>query len=235
MNRSITPSIDNMIMDINESNPTTGDQLAEIISRHAPRKEEMMHFADFDHPNYESYGRTLLYHKNNFCIYLMSWKPGDFTAIHDHGTTEWGCVYAFDDFTHRLYSLHANTLILKSKNKFLRGRVARIRSGTIHMMGNLHNHQNNLSLHIYGTNTPEKGLAKQSKVYYPEVEKASISNGPAFLYTSRQTEQHHKTPFQTENETLKDYLELRINQANLSKNTYPEISAYQSSQNMLLK
>ncbi|MFW6351206.1 MAG: cysteine dioxygenase [Bacteroidota bacterium] len=228
--KSFIPSIYRLIKGIENANPGSGRQLAEVVAKHIPEKEEMLPLADFDHPHNQSYGRTLLYHKNNFCIYLMAWNPGDFTAIHDHGTTEWGCVYAFDDFTHRLYTLKENLLTLKSDKKFLKSSIARIGSDTVHMMGNMHQKKQNLSLHIYGTSKPEKGLAQQSKVYFPELGKTVISDGPAYLHHQQQPIHNTIIQLETEKETLKDYLELRKEQAKLSGNQYPEIlDAYQSS------
>ncbi len=221
--KALTPSIHKIIVGINHANPSSGEQLAKVVAKHIPEKEEMLPLADFDHPHNQSYGRTLLYHKDNFCIYLMAWKPGDFTAIHDHGTTEWGCVYAFDDFTHRIYTLNSNKLTLKSNSVFLKGNMAKISTKTLHMMGNLHQNKQNISLHIYGTSKPEKGLAQQSKVYFPELGKTAISNGPAFLYPQQKNMQDALIHLETEKETLKDYLELRKDQAKLSGNQYPEI------------
>ncbi|MBK8652429.1 MAG: hypothetical protein IPN20_00430 [Haliscomenobacter sp.] len=47
-------------------------------------------WADFDHPDADSYGRKMAYKGPNFEIMVMSWKPGDFSSIHDHGHTQWG-------------------------------------------------------------------------------------------------------------------------------------------------
>ena len=49
------------------------------------RAEDLTAWADFDHPVEDSYGRRLVYDGGDFEIMVMSWAPGDFSAIHDHG------------------------------------------------------------------------------------------------------------------------------------------------------
>ena len=46
---------------------------------------ELAPWQDFDHPVRDSYGRILLGRGDNFELMLMSWTPGDYSAIHDHG------------------------------------------------------------------------------------------------------------------------------------------------------
>jgi hypothetical protein len=45
----------------------------------------------------------------------MSWRANDFTAIHNHGATEWGCVFFMGSATHRIYEMENDKLSLNAK------------------------------------------------------------------------------------------------------------------------
>ena len=154
--------------------------LKKAVSATKLSANDLKPFALFNHPADQSYGRHLLYESHRLKIFLMCWAPGDFTAIHDHGQTEWGCVIALGDFTHRLYYLEDEQLNLKSVEPFGEGQIACLKGDLIHMMGNAGN-RNIMSLHIYGSDSANKSLAKRSRVYFPEKKKVITTNGPAFL------------------------------------------------------
>jgi predicted metal-dependent enzyme (double-stranded beta helix superfamily) len=182
METSFQPaSIKQIARRITETKPQNSNQLKEIIEATPLMREELLPYNNFKHPKNESYGRRLMYENSFFCVYLMSWCPGDFTAIHDHGTTEWGCVLALDDFAHRLYTFENNKLTLKDDKPFLKYQKASVYSDVIHMMGNNSNN-NALSLHIYGTNNPDKKVAQQSRIFYPEKGQMTCTQGAAFLF-----------------------------------------------------
>jgi cysteine dioxygenase len=154
--------------------------LKKAVAETKLRATDLKPFALFNHPAEQSYGRHLLYDSPKLKIFLMCWAPGDFTAIHDHGSTEWGCVIALGDFTHRIYYFKDGQLTVKSADPFRQGQVACLTGELIHMMGNSGN-SNIMSLHIYGTDSGNETLAKMSRVYLPEKDKVVMTNGPAFL------------------------------------------------------
>ncbi len=200
-------SIDNIAQKIIDTKPRDSHQLIKIVEISPGMRDELLPYHDFDHPKNESYGRRLIYESSFFCIYLMSWCPGDFTAIHDHGSTQWGCVLALDDFAHRLYEFNNNYLRLKDDSPFLTGQTARVQSDIIHMMGNTSN-KNALSVHIYGTNNPDLTVAQHSCVFYPEINQLTYTQGAAFLYDPTSCS-HELHDFNTiEKETLSDYYSL---------------------------
>ncbi|MFP4366591.1 MAG: cysteine dioxygenase [Bacteroidales bacterium] len=154
--------------------------LKETVAGMGFSAKDFNHLASFNHPEDQSYGRHLLYESQRLKIFLMCWAPGDFTAIHDHGQTQWGCVIAMGNFTHRLYNLEGGQLRLKSAEPFGNGQVACLTGGLIHMMGNSGN-KNIISLHVYGSDLENRSLAKKSRVYMPGIKKVITTNGPAFL------------------------------------------------------
>ena len=201
------PGLKNLILSIIDKKPGCSAELREIIKASDIKRAEFMPFSDFDHSDHQSYGRKLIYENDVFTIYLMSWRPGDFTAIHDHGTTQWGCVLALDDFAHRLYQFKNDKLVLADDKPFLKGQTASVYSDIIHMMGNNGN-KKALSLHIYGTNEPGKKVAQQSRIFYPEINRMTITQGAAYLYHPK-TCNHELQDFNhIEESTLDDYLAL---------------------------
>ena len=181
METHLPPSIQLLVATIKEYAPKNNLEIASLVRQHPVDREELLPFNNFEHPENESYGRRQLYANDSFCIYLMSWCPGDFTAIHDHGTTQWGCVLALDDFAHRLYQFEENKLALKDDKPFLKGQTASVHSDVIHMMGNNSN-KNALSIHIYGTNEPGKKVAQRSRIFYPEINQMAYTQGAAYLF-----------------------------------------------------
>ena len=111
--------------------------------------EDLHPWADFDHPVEHSYGRRLVYDGGDFEIMVMSWVPGDFSAIHDHGGTQWGAVQSFGEATHLTYQLTGNHLSTLAKTPFRHGSVNAVDQTLIHQMGNS-GQSEFLSLHVYG-------------------------------------------------------------------------------------
>ena len=58
---------------------------------------------DFEHNKRDSYGRLLVHAGANFELMVMSWMPGDYSAIHDHGEAEWGAVRYYGSADHAVF------------------------------------------------------------------------------------------------------------------------------------
>jgi cysteine dioxygenase len=207
MEHKLPASVKRLIQVIESGKPASSKELAVIVKQNMLIRDELLHLNDFDHPRHLSYGRRQLFENDTFCIYLMSWCPGDFTAIHDHGTTQWGCVLALDDFAHRLYYFKNEKLVLKDDKPFLKGQTASVYSDVIHMMGN-NSRQNALSVHIYGTNEPGKKVAQHSRIFYPEINRMTITMGAAYLYHPKTCTHELQDFSHIEESTLDDYLSL---------------------------
>jgi cysteine dioxygenase len=168
---------------------------------------DFKNYASFIHPPDQSYGRNLLYESDRLKIFLMCWAPGDFTAIHDHGKTLWGCVYALGNFTHRVYHLNKGLLKIKSDAQFTKGQVACLKGDFIHMMGNKGN-MNIMSLHIYGSDSKDESLAKRSRIYQIDKKKIITTNGPAYLNTNEESILHQEYFDSVDQKALLDYIDL---------------------------
>ena len=67
-------------------------EVCQLIKESDISYEDLLPWADFDHPVKDSYGRKMVFEGPNFEVMVMSWVPGDYSAIHDHGYTQWGAV-----------------------------------------------------------------------------------------------------------------------------------------------
>jgi cysteine dioxygenase len=181
--------------------------LKESVVRTGFSVNDFKNYASFNHPADQSYGRNLLYESDRLKIFLMCWAPGDFTAIHDHGQTRWGCVIALGNFTHRVYQIENGVLKIKSDAPFGKDQVACLNGDFIHMMGNTGN-MNIMSLHIYGSDSKDESLAKRSRVYQIDKNKVITTKGPAFLNTNEEAILHQVHFDSVDQKALLDYIDL---------------------------
>ncbi|MGF1584067.1 MAG: cysteine dioxygenase family protein [Bacteroidales bacterium] len=181
--------------------------LKETVVKTGFSVNDLKKYASFSHPTDQSYGRNLLYESHRLKIFLMCWSPGDFTAIHDHGQTRWGCVIALGNFTHRVYHFENGILKIKSDAPLGAGQVACLKGDFIHMMGNKGN-INIMSLHIYGSDSKDESLAKRSRVYQIDKKMVITTNGPAFLNTNDESILHQEHFDSVDQKALTDYIDL---------------------------
>jgi cysteine dioxygenase len=124
-------SLSSIVSQLEKLNSPDAEQLKSIVSKANVSAEDLHPFRFFDHPSEQSYGRTLIYTSKNFMILSISWAPGDFSAIHSHGDTEWGVLCFFGDCEHRLYEEKGNTLRLVKKSIIPEGSPLSPLKGTI--------------------------------------------------------------------------------------------------------
>lgn len=207
MNTNIPNSISKIINELNSHRLIDNALVADIVSHANLSTTDLAEFHSFNHPNSESYGRKLIYDNGNFKILLMSWKSGDFTAIHNHGYTEWGCVYFFGEATHRLYSISDDELRILQKDNFHNGQIVSVCGSLTHIMGNL-SPSNFTTLHIYGSNTRKSDFSKDTIVYLPEMNKKVTTMGSAYLNMDKQLILAEKPLIKTSLEVITDYFSL---------------------------
>ena len=85
-------SLEGIIKSIDGTRFMDSHILSETIKLAGMKAEDYLRLSNFNHEISLSYGRNLIYQGLNYSIYLMSWAPGDFTAIHSHGVSQWGAV-----------------------------------------------------------------------------------------------------------------------------------------------
>ena len=87
----------------------------ELVLAADVQEEDMMQYADFDHPIEDCYGRKMVHDNGNFEVMVMSWNPNHYSSIHNHGYTEWGVVQAFGNVHHFIYKEKDGRLIFSKK------------------------------------------------------------------------------------------------------------------------
>lgn len=125
-------------------------EVRRIILDAKVQPEDLQPWAAFDHPVQDSYGRKLAHRGDNFEIMVMSWRPGDFAAIHDHGHTQWGAVQIFGPAEHATFRIEDDTISTLARWTVTPGEVIGVSHTLLHQMGNPTEDTFFLSLHVYG-------------------------------------------------------------------------------------
>lgn len=142
-------------------------------------------WADFDHPASDSYGRKLIYQGNHYEIMAMSWMPGDFSGIHDHGYTEWGAVQVFGAAEHATFRIEEGQMTTLSRFQFETGDVVGVSHSLIHQMGNPTDRPF-LTLHVYGQPESIENVTGDAKVYDLENNTIQRVDGGVFFALSEE-------------------------------------------------
>lgn len=142
--------------------------------------DDLLPWADFQHPVTDSYGRKAVYESEYFEVMVMSWAPGDFSTIHDHGLAQWGAVQCFGDAEHSIYALDEGVLRTVAIEPFRSGAVHAVNPDLIHQMGNPSNRYF-LSLHIYGREEPSESITGDAQIFDLFEGCMQLTNGGVFF------------------------------------------------------
>ena len=160
----LPPSLDRLLKNIRASAMLTPEIARQCAIEAKIEVRDLLPWADFKHPVADSYGRQLVYDGGTFEIMVMSWLPGDFSAIHDHGATEWGAVQCFGEAEHYTYKLENGILSTLKRTDYIPASVKQVDSDLIHQMGNP-GEAPFLSLHIYGSESSEGGVTSNARIF----------------------------------------------------------------------
>ena len=207
MKTELSSTIYKLILDIKNAGKMDNSLITEIVNSNKLSEKDLGAFVSFGHANSQSYGRKLIFDNGNFKLLLMSWKAGDFTAIHNHGNTEWGCVYFFGEASHRLYEIVDDELKIIQKDNFHEGQIAAVCGDLTHMMGNAGS-KDFTTLHIYGSNTRNSNVSENAKVYLPEFKKVVTTMGSAYLNMDSNIMLSEKLLLKMRQDVLLDYVTL---------------------------
>ena len=157
----------------------TVKRAAELVEKADLNIEDLEPFADYDHPIEDGYGRKMAILDDRFEIMVMSWNPGDFSAVHDHGYTQWGAVQVFGNVMHHAFSNIGDEFTITKKEILSEGSVIRVNHPLIHQMGNVTSSPY-LTLHMYGCDEHEGVITADSKIYELENGLVKHTTGGAF-------------------------------------------------------
>lgn len=126
--------------------------------------DDLKPWYDFGHPARDSYGRLLVHAGANYELMVMSWSPGDYSAIHDHGEAEWGAVRYFGNADHAVFEINDKQLKLRQRMTMQVGEVCAVAHDLIHLMGNATS-QPFVSLHLYGRSQPAASITGGARIF----------------------------------------------------------------------
>jgi cysteine dioxygenase len=155
----------NLIAYLQQKSSHIAADLAQFVMDLQLEPTDLQNWIDYDHPKRHSYGRTLVHAEDYFEIMVMSWAPGDYSAVHDHGQTQWGIVQTFGPSEHSVYQLQGSTLVFKGRVRQNPGDVICVDHELIHQMGNPSTQQAFLSLHVYGGEESQGAITRKARVF----------------------------------------------------------------------
>lgn len=156
-------------------------QMRKIILEAGVKVEELKPWADFDHPVQDSYGRKLVYKGDNFEIMVMSWRPGDFSTIHDHGHTQWGAVQVFGPAEHATFRYGEGKISTLARWSMNNGDAVGVHHSLVHQMGNPTHDTFFLSLHVYGEPGDIDNVTGDARVFDLENQTIQRVDGGVFF------------------------------------------------------
>jgi hypothetical protein len=204
--KSIT-AVENVADLIESCHRVDNNFLVALLKDAKLKAEDFQKFQHYNHDAALSYGRTVVYEATNFIIYVMSWAPGDFTAIHSHGYSDWGCVVFFSDTNHNLYHANGKEILLAGKSIIPKGSVVPVAGNFVHAMGNLTD-KPFMTLHIYGSYKKISNANDYSRVFEIEKKQIRTTNGAAYINISDEYCKKTEQGLMTNTETLVDYLQI---------------------------
>jgi len=173
-------SLQHLISLLSQTKNLTSAQVYQSVQQAQIKQQELMPWSTFDHPVTHSYGRQLVYDGGYFEIMVMSWVPGDVSAIHDHGATQWGAVQCFGQASHWAYKLNEQVLQTKEYKEFSPGRIVKVNHDLIHQMGN-YSQDSFLSLHVYGIRNEFPSITGNARIFDLFEQSIQYTDGGVFF------------------------------------------------------
>ncbi|MBV6427764.1 MAG: Trans-aconitate 2-methyltransferase [Haliscomenobacter sp.] len=180
-NHLLPPSLQSIANHLHQNRLLTPGQMRKLLLDAAVRPEELLPWADFDHPDADSYGRKMAYKGPNFEIMVMSWKPGDFSSIHDHGHTQWGAVQVFGPAEHATFRVDSGRISTLARWQMEPYEAVGVHHDLVHQMGNPTADQPFLSLHIYGEPEDDPSITGDARVFDLFKQQIQRVNGGVFF------------------------------------------------------
>jgi L-amino acid N-acyltransferase YncA/predicted metal-dependent enzyme (double-stranded beta helix superfamily) len=153
-----------LISELDTRTPETPEAAAELLAWVDLDAAALEPWSDFRHPLRESYGRRLLHRGERYELMVMSWLPGDYSAIHDHGIARWGAVRYLGEAEHVRFEQTGGVLSLAQRDITPIGSVCAVHHDLVHLMGNPGSVPF-LSLHLYGAPEPCANVTADARIF----------------------------------------------------------------------
>ncbi|NEP56551.1 MAG: cysteine dioxygenase [Symploca sp. SIO2G7] len=193
-------SLQRLISRLKQTTNFTPAQVKNFVLKASIAEQDLMPWADFQHPVTDSYGRKLVFDGGHFEIMVMSWLPGDFSAIHDHGATQWGAVQCFGAAKHYIYSFTKGMLKPLKPAHYNPGMVHAVDHNLIHQMGNSGD-KPFLSLHVYGCQEFEETITGNARIFDLLEHSIQYTDGGVFFCLPETKINHRSQGVEADRET----------------------------------
>lgn len=180
-NQPLPLSLQHIANQLHQSGALTPGQMRALVLEANVHPRDLQPWARFDHPTEDSYGRTMVYKGSNFEIMVMSWLPGDFSGLHDHGHTQWGAVQVFGNAEHATFRLEENRITTLARWEMKPFDVIGVHHDLIHQMGNPIDGEPFLSLHVYGEPSGTPSITGDARVFELYKEQIQHVDGGVFF------------------------------------------------------
>lgn len=180
----IPDKIKNLVLLLENNNICSEDDLYHLVKNMQLKISDLSNYIHFNHSYSESYGRKIIYESKKLEIVTMSWNKGDFTSIHDHGTAQWGLIYSFGTIQNTIFKIINNKIKIIKEQTLNNREIIILNNTDIHQMGNI-NLKPSVSLHIYYTSKPDRGVTTEARNFDLCNKKVYRANGGAFLTLSK--------------------------------------------------
>jgi cysteine dioxygenase len=165
MNKHALPfSLRDLIRTLEAEQEMTPRRAGYLLEQADIKEEDLLPWADFDHSSQHSYARHLAFDGGFFEMMVMSWVPGDYSAIHDHGHTQWGAVQVYGPAEHSVFLAQDDELRTLSRTPVRPGQVFAVSHHLVHQMGNP-SETNFLTFHLYGCHGMRHDVTSDARVF----------------------------------------------------------------------
>jgi predicted metal-dependent enzyme (double-stranded beta helix superfamily) len=187
-------SVKNLVEMLESLGKFTPESVHEAVSECDVRAEDIERWVDYDYPVSDSYGRKMVHNGGFFEVMIMSWRPSDYSSIHDHGKAEFGAVKLFGDAEHATFKLENQKLTTLSRKIVKSGTTLKVTPSLIHQMGNP-GESNFFTLHVYGNVNLDGGVTSEARIFdYSRNELVFVNGGVFYLLPESEIVHRKKLP-----------------------------------------
>ena len=166
---------------LEETKDLTPRKARELLLSANLQAEDLETWSELEHPIRDSYGRKLIFDGGYFEMMAVSWAPGDFSAIHDHGYAEWGAVQVFGPAEHSVFLVQDGDITTLSRAEVKPGEVMAVGHQLVHQLGNPSN-TNFMSFHMYGCYEKSNGgVTADARIFDLEEGSVQRTDGGVFF------------------------------------------------------
>ncbi len=148
------------------------------------RENDLVPWARYRHSVDDSYGRNLVYAQNGLEVMIATWDRGDYSAIHNHGHTQWGVVQVFGRIEHAVFGYRNGKFTAVSRDLMPANSIIGVTNALYHQMGSMQA-DTFLTLHIYGTESDTANVTGGAEVYDLYQRKVYKTDGGVFYNRDR--------------------------------------------------